>query len=278
MKRTLIIISLLMGVVCTNPNENRIVEDPTGAALQALEHPAFQWVINETRHFRIHALPGTRVADTLERTGLELEQIRVENLRLLGMTDYPYPIHVFYLTSRDQMRLVSGSSFRAMADIPSRTMFMVIPHNRNEYIERHEMMHVLSENVWGRSNGFVVSPWLTEGMATYAGGSLGGYGIDEIASHIIHQGKAIPLDLLTTQFRRYEELVKYPLAGSFIGYLLRTYELSQVRRLWKQPIHRFHKIFGETLTIAESRWRAEIIQSYPSPNFDWDVWAGRLDQ
>jgi hypothetical protein len=271
MKRTIFVLCLLIVFRCSNRQE------PTGTAMRALNHPDFQWITAETAHFRIHALPDTRVADTLHETGIELEQIRAENLRFLGMTDYPYPIHVFYITTREQIKQVSGASFRAMADIPSRTMFMVIPHNRNEYIERHEMMHVLSENIWGQSFGFGGSPWLTEGMATCAGGTLGGYTIDAIASHIMHHEKYVVLDSLCTRFRDYKELVKYPLAGSFMGYLLKHYTLSRVRKLWKRGIHEFPKIFRESLASVEARWKAEIMERYPSPDFDWEEWKARLN-
>ena len=76
----------------------------------------------------------------------------------------------------------------------------------------------------------------------------------------------------------YEELIKYPLAGSFMAYLLRTYELKKVRKLWKYGIHKFRRIFRESLSESEAMWREEVRQKYPSPEFDWEGWGERLDQ
>lgn len=136
--------------------------------------------------------------------------------------------------------------------------------------ERHEIAHVLSHNLWGHSRDWLTTGWMSEGLATYAGGPCSGYNIDEIVAYLDQQGGLIPLDSLATEFRSYDDLIAYLQAGSFVGYIRETYGLARVRALWEQGFEQLETILAETPSAIDAEWRAHLKSAYPMPKVRWE--------
>ncbi len=166
------------------------------------------------------------------------------------------------------MKRITDYPVRGWADPQSRAVLLVRSSNANQG-ERHEIAHVISHNLWGHSHDWLTTGWMSESLATYAGGPCSGYSIDEISAFLDRRGELIPLDSLARRFRSYNDLIAYLQAGSFFGYLLETYGVSRVRALWERGFEQFETILGPSPAAADSEWRKHLAVLYPDPKVDW---------
>jgi hypothetical protein len=258
----------LLTIACDRSPRFLYPDHPTGLAVKALNDTGFTWQTRETEHFRVHFQPGSYAAAHEDAFLKDAEQAREIGLRILGEKDFIPRIDVFHLTSRDQMKRITGYGVRGWADPGSRTVLLVRSGAANQG-ERHEITHVLSHNLWGPSKDWLTTGWMSEAVATYAGGPCSGYNIDEIVAYLDRQGELIPLDSLALNFRSFNDLVAYLQAGSFIGYLRETYGLQPIRALWERGFDGFEIILGKAPAAADAEWRSHLRAKYPEPKVDW---------
>ncbi len=243
-------------------------DGPMGLAYVVLRDTAFTWQTKETDHFRVHFQSGSYAADHIDRFVEDAEEARASGLRVLGATNFEPRIDVFHLESRDQMKRITDHAVRGWADPVARTVLLVRRSAANQG-ERHEIAHVLSHNLWGHSYDWGTTGWMSEALATHAGGPCSGYEIDEIVAYLDRQGELIPLDSLAPNFRTFNDLVAYLQAGSFFGYARETYGLARVRTLWEQGYEQFKSIFEKSPPEVDAEWRKYLRASYPEPKVDW---------
>ena len=253
---------------CDRTPQSLYRDHPMGLAAAALRDTAFTWRTRETDHFRIHFQPDSYAADHIDQFVEDAEQARANGLQVLGVERFGPRIDVFHLKSRDQMKRITDYPVRGWTDPTARTVLLVRSSAANQG-ERHEVAHVLSHNLWGHSRDWLTTGWMSEALATYAGGPCSGYSIDEIAAYLDSHGELIPLDSLARKFRSYNDLVAYLQAGSFFGYLLENYGLPRVRMLWEQGFERFERIIKQTPAGVDAEWRNHLKVLYPEPSVHW---------
>lgn len=263
---TLVLVPVAAG--CDRTPEFLYPDHPMGLAAAALRDTAFTWRTRETDHFRIHFQSDSYAADHIDQFVQDAEQARAIGLRLLGEKRFIPRIDVFHLKSRDQVKRITGYPVRGWADPAARTVLLVRSSSANQG-ERHEIAHVLSHNFWGPSRDWLTTGWMSEALATYAGGPCSGYPIDEIVAYLDQQGELIVLDSLATRFRSYNDLVAYLQAGSFIGYVHETYGLPPIRALWERGFERLETVLGKPPPVMDAEWRNHLRRSYPEPKVDW---------
>jgi hypothetical protein len=243
-------------------------DQPVGLAAAALRDTAFTWQTRETEHFRVHFQSDSYAAAHQDEFLQDAEEARAIGLRVIGEKDFISRIDVFHLASRDHMKRITGYPVRGWADPAARAVLLVRSSTANQG-ERHEITHVLSHAFWGPSRDWLTTGWMSEAVATYAGGPCSGYSIDEIAAYLDRQGELIPLDSLARGFRSYNDLVAYLQAGSFIGYVHETYGVQPIRALWERGFEGFEAILGKSPAAADAEWRENLRAKYPEPNIDW---------
>lgn len=241
---------------------------PMGLAAAALRDTAFTWQTRQTDHFRIHYQADSYASDHIEQFVEDAEQARANGLEVLGVKGFQPRIDVFHLKSREQMKRLTDHAVRGWTDPTAKTVLLVRSSASNQG-ERHEIAHVLSHNLWGHSQDWLTTGWMSEALATYAGGPCSGYEIDEIIAYLDRQAELIPLDSLAPKFRTYNDLVAYLQAGSFFGYVRKKYGLPQVRALWDQGFRGFEATLNKTPSAVDAEWRAHLNELYPKPNVDW---------
>jgi hypothetical protein len=239
-----------------------------GLAAAVLRDTAFTWETLETDNARIHYQPDSYAAGHIDQFVDDAEQALANGLLLLGEKRFTPRIDVFHLKSRDQMKHITEYPVRGWTDPAARTVLLVRSSAANQG-ERHEIAHVLSHNLWGHSQDSFTTGWMSEALATYAGGPCSGYSIDEISAYLDGHGELIPLDSLARQFRSYNDLVAYLQAGSFFGYILDEYGLTRVRALWEQGFERFERVIKKTPAAVDAEWRNHLKVLYPEPKVDW---------
>lgn len=243
-------------------------DHPVGLAATALRDTGFAWQTRQSDHFRIHFQSDSYAADHIDQFVKDAEQARAIGLEVLGEKRFIPRIDVFHLKSREQVKRLTDYPVRGWTDPDSRTVLLVRSSSANQG-ERHEIAHVLSHGLWGHSRDWLTSGWMSEAVATYAGGPCSGYSIDEIAAYLDRRGELIPLDSLARKFRSYNDLVAYLQAGSLIGYLRKTYGLERVRELWDQGFERFESILQRSPAAVDGEWRRHLRASYPEPRVEW---------
>jgi hypothetical protein len=253
---------------CDRTPEFLYPDHPMGLAAAALRDTAFTWQTRETEHFRIHYQPDSYAAAHIEQFVRDAEQARANGLSLLGETRFVPRIDVFHLESREQVKRITDFAVRGWADPAARTVLLVRRSSANQG-ERHEIAHVLSHTFWGPSLDWPTTGWMSEALATYAGGPCSGYSLDEIAAFLDRRGELIPLDSLARRFRSYNDLVAYLQAGSFFGYLHDKYGLARVRALWERGFEKFEEILNTAPAEADAEWRKHLRALHPHPRVDW---------
>jgi hypothetical protein len=259
---------VLLGSSCAR--DQAPPRDPPMGRLAAgvLRDTAFTWQTRRNEHFRIHVQPGSYAAGHLDRFVADAEEARENALRLLGEHEFRPRIDVFHLESREQMRHITEFAVRGWTDPEARTVLLVrgTPSNQGE---RHEIAHVLSHNLWGHSHDWLTTGWMSEGLATWAGGRCSGYAIDEIVAYLDRRGELIPLDSLARHFRSFDDLQAYLQAGSFVGWVREAHGLPAVRALWEQGYDSLPVILGKDPRAVDAEWRARLRATYPGPTVSW---------
>lgn len=243
-------------------------DHPMGLAVQALRDTAFTWQTRESEHFRIHFQPGSYAATHIDQFVKDAELARAIGLSVLGEKRFIPRIDVFHLKSREQVKRLTGYPVRGWADPDSRTVLLV-RGSASSQGERHEIAHVISHSLWGHSRDWLTTGWMSESLATYAGGPCSGYSTDEISAYLDRRQELIPLDSLALHFRSYNDLVAYLQAGSFIGYVRATYGLPRIRELWNHGFEQFERILRKTPPAMDAEWRQHLRAAYPVPKVDW---------
>lgn len=138
--------------------------------------------------------------------------------------------------------------------------------------DNHEVVHLYSLE-WG----FPSALW-TEGLAVaYQVDPQGAdlvprwnrVALHDHARHFLAQGRLVPIrELLTTSgFRRQDSNLAYPVAGSFMQYLLGTCGLEGIKRLYRSGgpddsvdslRAQFEAACGRSIEDVESAWRAML--------------------
>lgn len=132
----------------------------------------------------------------------------------------------------------------------------------------HENAHILGTRNWGGTTSF-----LNEGFGRYAEALATDPDLnDRQTREFLRAGKLFPLEELLTHNIGQPGLktdVGYPAAGSFVGYLIRTYGLAAFKKVWqlearedgeKAKSDSWTTAFGRPLAELEAAWRAYLIQ------------------
>jgi hypothetical protein len=152
--------------------------------------------------------------------------------------------------------------------------------------DHHEVVHLYS-STFGRTVAL-----FSEGLAVAfqvnapAGETVpkwSGTPLHDLARQFRQQGRLAPLTAIadTAGFRAIDPNVAYPESGSFVRFLIDTYGLDAIKRLYgaSQPSDSgqriadvFLSVYGRSLTEVEQRWWA-MLESPRSCSHDTLVWS-----
>jgi len=250
---------------CTDRMEPAPTNDPVRLAAYILGRPNFDWITITSAHFRTHYLPGSFAERTIGVLIEQNEQSLKTQLAILNEKTYRKRIDLFYFDTRDQIQEMVGQPYRALADAASMAV-LAVHCDTLAARDAHEIMHVVSFDLWGgweRRNSLA---WLHEGLATYAGGPCNGYEISELAAHMLkNTPDTVPLDSLVQNFRSYPEMIGYILMESFVRFVIDEYGLGLLRELWTQGGEGVERAFGKDMAVIEQEWHSYVSRLYPNP-------------
>ena len=126
--------------------------------------------------------------------------------------------------------------------------------------ERHELMHVVSMNLWG------VNPlpdyWLREGLAVFATEQCHPGAIDSTARAMLANGRAKPLRTYRESFFTpgVDNYPAYLLNGSFVKFLFERGGLERLRELWAGGMVVVERVYGATAESLEDEWKRSLAE------------------
>jgi len=263
---------VLMGIVffiwlcLTRGSEDK---PPVGLAKRVLEDSTFTWIAVKTPYFRFYYEADTYAARHFAELRQGAEEARLHALELLGEKSYAPTIDLFYLDAREKMIPLIGFRPKGWTEAESNTVLLACNDEVRAY-HRHEIMHNLSLNLWGLP--LEPEAWLLEGLAVFADTPCLGYGLHEIAAHLQHEQKLIPLDTLINKFREQNDMTAYMESGSLVQFIYENYGRDKLRNLWQQGVKHLSEALGNNLDAIDKAWQ-QFLQKFgrDKKKVDWQL-------
>ncbi len=234
-----------------------------GMADRAVRIEGFSWIVRDIPGFRVRFLKGSYPAQYQDSLLLRLPAALRRDRALLDAPASDDTIAVFFVESREQMGRLVGLPVTGFADTQERSVFLVTNPKWRAF-ERHELMHVVSNDAWGRPAAG--NEWLVEGIAQMADGRCAGRRNDDVMLALVARHGWIPLDTMLTAFRQQNDLRAYLQAASFTDWLLRTAGLEAMRRAWSEGTTP-ETMFGiYPLATRYAQWQRDVTSRWvPEP-------------
>jgi hypothetical protein len=272
MKAKLVGLALLLSFVLvseigTTPPVRRN-DEFAGMAQAARANPDFTWNTLDGVLCRIHYQPDTFASKHVVMLLRSAERSIEDGLVFLEAPDYKRRIEVFYINSREEMKKLVGMGATGYADAESNSVYLVCNDGWRSF-DQHEIMHVLSLNIWGNPQKPV--EWIREGLAVYVDGRCGQHSINELVHHLLREDKLPPLKTVIHSFYEQNDLLAYLQCGSMIGYIYDKHGLEGIKKLWDGGVDSIQDSLGMTLEEFENSWRSHVLKSIPGENeVDWE--------
>lgn len=236
---------------------------PAGLAASALADPAFSWLSRSAPGFRVYFLADSYPAQHQDSLLARLPPAARHAEQLLGVEPLTDPIDLFFVESRAQMTALVGGRATGFAQPSARAVFLMT-HPTWRAFERHEIMHVIAGQAWGRPG--TNTDWLQEGLAQAADGRCGGYSNAGVLLALTARRGWIPFADVVTNFRAQPDLRAYLQAAGFVDYLLRRFGPAPLERMWRRGASVDVAVNGRKLSAVEAEWRAGLDQrAQPGP-------------
>lgn len=214
--------------------------------------------IARSAHYVFHFAPGDRVNADFQ------EQFFVWATSTIGVT-IDRPIQYYKYLSREHMKDVTGvGNSNAHADIREFAVHTLW------HADNHETIHLLASRFAAPgpvplfAEGFAVAHQVDPVKGDFAPNWNGRYLPDHIAAFRADGRFVPPHEMLTVKtFRAVNDVVSYPIAGSFVRHLLDRFGYEKVKDLFRRGNPNdteatvrstFASVFGMTIEQVEADW------------------------
>lgn len=221
------------------------------------------WMAVDSEHYRLHVIPGSTAHQAVEK----LKQKREEGLtKILDFFQLPYSraerIVYFFYESPLHKGLITGDQMLAHA-FTARGEVHVVYNQKTQVDGLHEDAHIILRPL-GRP-----CKLLEEGTAEYIQRS------DRVhAWYLRARASRSPCRIAEliddAAFQASDLFLTYPLAASFVGFLIQRRGVETFKQLYCAPAvdmeRSVQKLYGQPLAALEADWRA-FLASLPAPDF-----------
>lgn len=248
LRQILSIVWLLAVVVGARP----ALQSDTGALhatrVRATSTP--EWLQIERGDVRVHALPGTAAARELAAIG-ELAHDRLRRMERRLDVEIREPLDIYVV---ERIFWNGGAAYGedVLISYPDRA-YTGVP--LDVYLD-HEIAHVLAHQLV--SEGGQTNLLLAEGLAVWAtGGHYDREPYHMLAAAVSRSDAYIPLGRLLRDFRAEQHELAYIEAGSFVGWLIATRGLADVKQLYGRADEP-ELVLGQSYAELERQWRSML--------------------
>ncbi|MBI4641773.1 MAG: hypothetical protein HY731_13840 [Candidatus Tectomicrobia bacterium] len=220
------------------------------------------WLQYESKHFLFSCDPKSPVAgrirahaDTYDKTFEEISQV-------LGV-QLNEKIRVYIYASSEAFRREEGGDMYS-----GRASGRLMEIHESPFIPPgHEMAHILADHI---GSVYPEYPFLREGLAVYFEGSERQRRLHTIAKDYLTRKELTSLEPLKDRFRDLKPAMTYPVAGSFVKYLIDTYGLEKFKALWVSGLElekAFSKVYGKSFRKVGQEWMDMLKNPSTIPSF-----------
>ena len=219
-----------------------------------LNNKEFNWLADSSStHLIIYYQADTWTSANLEDVRYRISN-QIDSVKLfIGIKSYNATLHQFVVESRNVMKDLIGWQTNGVAFYKHNVLAGIGSDNVRSIYSNHEIFHVIAMNLWG-----VPEIWINEGMAVYSSKQWHGYDLYQLTKYLIDNNRYVALDILVKKFRQVDDLVSYPLIGSFSKYLDETYGRETVINIWQGKIRDIKVYTGKSINELEQDWLNEI--------------------
>jgi hypothetical protein len=214
------------------------------STLEAAPIPGFH-VVGQSEHFMFYSREPRKIDSKANESFLMKTAQMMEQA---PGTQTAYYLHDY----ADDIGAVTGVYSSGMTELTTGDI-----HSTRTF-HPHEIVHRIAATLGDPGRFF------HEGLAVSLGdkGKQEGVSVDELAKVAI---RSVKLRQATDDFARLDPRVAYPMAGSFVGFLIRHHGVATVSSFFRgcQPKVatrdlRFAEVFGQTLDEAGAAWAHEL--------------------
>lgn len=221
---------------------------------QLQNNTKFNWLVDSTStqitiYYEAESWTSSRLDRVRQRLLSQIEATK----SFVGIETYSSRIYLFIVESRSRMKVLIGWETNGSAFYKYNAITGIGSDKIRSIYSNHELFHLISMNVWG-----VPETWINEGMAVYSGGQWHGYDLYELTKYLYDNNRYVSLNKLIRNFRKVDDLVSYPLIGSFAKYLDETYGREKVIEIWKSKSKYIKDIIGKSIEELEMDWLIKV--------------------
>ena len=215
------------------------------------------WEKGSSSHFRFFIKPGQKMLETKIAQAESL----YENLCNLYGVSFKNKVEVYVCSTGNEVDQLSGlGKWSGISFVPAEIIFYGGPAI-NSF--KHEFVHIVNYKWLGRFPGF----FFTEGFACAYGnfGNLSQNAFLSRTRQLLLSQEIPPLDSLLSNTAKINYNNLYPIAGSFVKFLIDNYGVEKLERLFKSYESKdfgwdsiFSDIFSISVAEMEKKWHSYI--------------------
>ena len=187
------------------------------------------WHKDSTKNFVLY-YPVNSYADS-NKTYLQksIEQYRLEILTLMQENSYSPKIETFFFLSKTSMNKALLTNAEGISFAADNVCAFIFTRQFNGYT-KHELSHIFSINLWGRS-----ATWIEEGFATMTDESFQTINFHRQAKALVGTKDFIKPEEIFKHFNNYNgNWYRYVEAASMLKYVLEKYGKETLKQIWKK--------------------------------------------
>jgi hypothetical protein len=196
--------------------------------------PQLNKILNLTKHFQKRSTKAFTIYTENPSFDFKLinrlsESSLSKACKTINQKTYSNRIHIFVFNSPECIEKVVGVKINGGAIPPSNILLSIYTNNNQTFAGPHEFMHIISHCFWGEAP----STWLNEGLAVFSDNAWWGYDLHAIAKTIKNIEHFDILKFTENGIIESDPNHYYPLAGSFVKYIVEKLGLEYLKLIWK---------------------------------------------
>jgi hypothetical protein len=234
--------------------------------VQLRDRPGARWIVRRTPHLALYADSGSYAANHLDSLSARAEREYTHVLELLGLSQYPHQVELFYFESAAALQAATRRSGTGGGFPEAQTVFLVVNAGERVPDDAHELAHVLSLTTWGLNRADDV--WLREGLGVLAQPECWPASLTELAAAVRREGDSRRLaELAGAAFYagdRDARFRAYIVSAAFVEHLRDRFGIEKLAEFWRHGPDSAERVFGAPLATLEAQWASALPVRAPS--------------
>ena len=225
------------------------------AAVEAGEQDRTHTSVSKSERFDIHVRPGSRAAASVEAWAARADRFFARIETQLAFTP-PKRMRLYLYDSVSELQAITGTKAAGFA-VPEQAH---VPFD-NPQTAYHELVHLFAHQL-PKSGAETRDLFFVEGLANALLTYVHGVHVHAVARYYLDTKRLPALKAISQEpglvgwSKQHPKLRSYDIAGSFLRFLLDTYDVDAVKRFYTGTPAA--KAFGVDLPVLEAAWHTAL--------------------